>query len=157
MRQSAKELSAPIDAYYYLAKAYHLKHQIPLAEQYYNAFIERSLPKSPLVIMAQNGLKQCLIAKDLMLYPKTAQIKNVGGKINTDLPEYSPIISLDGTSLYFTSRRMWENNLSLPSFDYRLNLHPEDVYISYLIKHLTTKRHCQLALMNDVYTYTKIR
>lgn len=132
--QSARELSAPLDAYYYLAKAYHLKHQISLAEQYYTTFIERSLPKSPLVVMAQNGLKQCLIAKDLMQYPKTVKINNVGSKINTEQPEYSPIISLDGTSLYFTSRRMWENNQSLPSFDYRYNLHPEDVYISYLSK-----------------------
>lgn len=132
--QSASELSAPIDAFYYLAKAYHLKHQISLAEQYYTAFIERSLPKSPLVVMAQNGLKQCLIAKDLMQFPKTVKINNVGSKINTEQPEYSPIISLDGTSLYFTSRRMWENNQSLPSFDYRYNLHPEDVYISYLSK-----------------------
>ncbi len=132
--QSARELSAPLDAFYYLAKAYHLKHQISLAVQYYTTFIERSLPNSPLVVMAQNGLKQCLIAKDLMQYPKTVKINNVGSKINTEQPEYSPIISLDGTSLYFTSRRMWENNQILPSFDYRYNLHPEDVYISYLSK-----------------------
>lgn len=132
--QSARELSAPVDAFYYLAKAYHLNHEINLAEKFYLQFLERTLPKSPLVLMAQNGLKQCLIAKDLMLYPKTVTIKNAGDKINTNLPEYSPIISLDGTSLYFTSRRMWENNQSFPSFDYRINLHPEDVYISYLSK-----------------------
>lgn len=128
---SANEKSAPIDAIYHLARCYHLAENIAKAEENYSKFITVSNPKSEFVFFAKMNLEQCAIAKKLMELPRKSKLQNVGSMINTDKPEYSPVISLDGSALYFTSRRSWPNKSSDKGIDPRLNLHPEDIYVSY--------------------------
>ena len=63
--------------------------------------------------------------------PVNVMLKNIGPEINTAFPEYSPVVSLDGGSLYFTSRRDWEKGETEEFKDPRINQYPEDVYVSY--------------------------
>ena len=128
---SAREESAPTDALYYLAKCHHLNQEIDKAKEYYTKFIENSAKKSGLIDMSQLGLQQCEVAKYNLAHPKTAEVRNIGKVVNTDKPEYSPVVSLDGTSLYFTSRRQWADNSSDQFRDPMLNDFPEDIYVSY--------------------------
>ena len=65
------------------------------------------------------------------LNPKKAIVSNLGPVINTVYPEYSPVISLDGTSLYYTSRRQWDDQSTDDYKDPQLNQYPEDIYVSY--------------------------
>ena len=128
---SAKELSAPIDAFYYLGVCHHLNEDLTEARKYYNQFIFQSGKKSPLVQMAELKLQQCDVAEKLIKSPKTAVVENIGNKVNSDMPEYAPVVSLDGTSLYFTSRREWDDKSSNDFRDPMLNNYPEDIFVSY--------------------------
>lgn len=129
---SAKETSAPSDVYYHLARCYHLDEQLDKAIEYYNLFIQNSRKKSELIDKAQLGITQCEVAKKLIGTPKSAKVKNLGAPVNTSFPEYSPVVSLDGKSLYFTSRRTWENDATEIYRDPKLYQYPEDIYVSIL-------------------------
>jgi tetratricopeptide (TPR) repeat protein len=129
---SHKELSAPQDAYFHLATCYHLNEDIDKAEENYNLFKSVSRKKSELLPVADLRLIQCIEARKHMAAPVDVYLKNIGPEINTEFPEYSPVISMDGSSLYFTSRRDWENNETDRFRDMMINQYPEDVYVSYL-------------------------
>ena len=128
---STSEQNASLDAFYHLAKAYHIDGQIDKAIAQYNKFIEVTQKKSPSLDDAKLCILQCEVAKRLMLNPKNVKVVNLGKEINTSFPEYSPFISLDGSALYFTSRRSWDE-LSTEQFkDPTLNEYHEDIYVSY--------------------------
>ncbi|MDG1333434.1 MAG: hypothetical protein P8P74_13950 [Crocinitomicaceae bacterium] len=129
---SPKEKSAAIDALFHLAACYHLNEEIEKAELYYGKFLEVSKKKSELLPVTKVRLVQCIEAKKRMADPVEVYLKNLDSPINSDMPEYSPVISLDGSALYFTSRRAWENNETDPYKDPRINQYPEDVYVSYV-------------------------
>lgn len=129
---SAKEESAPTDAYYHMGRCYHLNEELDKAVEYYNKFIESSRKKSELIHLAELGIIQCGVARENISHPKSAVVKNIGPDINTEFPEYSPVISLDGQSLYFTSRRTWENNATEDYRDPKFYQYPEDIYLSYV-------------------------
>ncbi|MDG1333435.1 MAG: OmpA family protein [Crocinitomicaceae bacterium] len=129
---SAREESAAVDAYYHLAKCYHLDEQIDKAREHYQLFIDESANKSGLVDVAETGLRQCDVAEYNITHPKSAIIQNIGNGVNSEAAEYSPVISLDGNSLYFTSRRAWVDGSSDEFRDPMLNQYPEDIFVSYL-------------------------
>lgn len=129
---SIKELSAPTDAYYHLARCYHFDEQLDKAEEFYNKFITNSKKNSERLPEAELRLKQVANARELMKQPVSCYLKNVGPEVNTAFPEYSPVISLDGSSLYFTSRRPWSNGETEDFRDPAINQYPEDVYVSYM-------------------------
>src|SRR3989344_5384307 len=118
---SAGEKSAPTDAIYHLARCYHLAENITKAEEYYNKFIAVSNPKSEFVFFAKLNLEQCAVARKQMEVPRKVKLQNIG----------SPVNSLDGSALYFTSRRGWLNGSSNKGIDTRINQLPEDIYVSY--------------------------
>lgn len=127
---SANETSAPTDAYYHLARCYHLNENIDKAEAFYNKFILESRKKSELLTKAELGILQCAVAREAISQPKPAIVKNIGSAVNTVNPEYSPVISLDGRSLYFTTRREWADHSSDDFKDPMFNNYPEDIYVS---------------------------
>ncbi|MCH2225715.1 MAG: OmpA family protein [Crocinitomicaceae bacterium] len=128
---SHKENSAPIDAFFHLARCYHLDEQLDKAQEYFRLFIEKSSKKSERIKEAELMILQCEIAKTLMLTPKSSIVKNIGSTVNSNMPEFAPVISLDGTSLYFTSRRAWEDESSDEFKDPQSNQFTEDIYVSY--------------------------
>lgn len=129
---STTEQKAPTDALFVLARCYHLNLQIDRAKAFYNEFISLSNPKSANILMAKLHLKQCEVAAYELAHPKTAIIENVGDSVNTPKPEYSSVISLDGSALFFTSRRRWDENDLTEYRDDRLYQYPEDIYVSYV-------------------------
>jgi len=128
---SVREENAPMDAFYHLARCYHLNEELDLAREFYNKFIEFSAKQSSVIEFARLNLKQCDVAENLIENPKPAIVKNIGNNVNRSTPEYAPVISLDGTSLYFTSRRGWEDKSTDAYRDPMLNNFPEDIFVSY--------------------------
>jgi tetratricopeptide (TPR) repeat protein len=126
------EKSAPIDAFYHLATCYHQLEQIDNAISMYNKFISNSNNKSELIPIAQMNIVQCGLAREFIAKPSYGNLKNMGPTINTFYPEYAPVISLDGSSLYFTSKRSWSNGESDKFRNPSNNYYPEDIYVSYL-------------------------
>lgn len=129
---SIAEKSAPIDAYFHLATCYHLNENIEKAKEFYTKFIENSKPKSELLPIAKLRLIQCKNASEEMANPVNVRLKNVGEAVNGPFPDYTPTISLDGTSLFYTSRRPWTDGSTEIFRDLGTNLYPEDVYVSYM-------------------------
>lgn len=129
---SSKELSAPQDAYYHLARCYHLDYQFEKAKEYYNKFITESNQKSELMGKAKLKLIQVGVAEEMVAHPRSAIVENLGPVVNSVYPDYSPVISLDGSSLYYTSRRQWADQSTDDFKDPMLNQYPEDIYLSLL-------------------------
>lgn len=129
---SARETGAPVDVYYHLGKAYHLDEQLSKAIENYNLFIQNSRKKSELLDQSQLGIVQCELAKEMISHPKEAEVRNLKSPVNTEYPEYSPFISFDGNSLYFTSRRPWDDNSTEEMRDPKFYQYPEDIYVSIL-------------------------
>lgn len=128
---SIKEEAAPPDAFYHLAKCYHYNEQLDEAKANYEIFIAQTRSKSELIALSELGLKQIEVAKREIERPKTALVKNVGPEINTAGPEYSSVVSLDGASLYFTSRVGWEDGSTDDLRNPVNNQYPEDIFVSY--------------------------
>lgn len=129
---STKEKTAPSDAYYHLAKCFHYNEQLDSAAVYYQKFIDVSRKKSELLTESQLRLKQIEVARQLMEAPIDVTLKNLGEVVNSEYPDYSSFVSFDGTALYFTSRRPWDNGESDQYKDPKINQYKEDIYVSYL-------------------------
>lgn len=130
---SAKELNASVDALYYLGKTYHHLGRISEAKAMYSEFIEKSDKKSDVMKYAYLGIQQCAIAEQQLKTPNQGvTVKNTGNKVNSSYPEYSPVISLDGSALFFTVRKPWENNISDQLLEKKTGLYLEDIYASFL-------------------------
>ena len=128
---SQNEKGAPLDSYFYLGKCFHLSENIDEAIENYKKFIELDSKSTELVQFAQLSLAQCEVAKECLKYPKNYEIINLGSVINQSTPEYSPVVSLDGQSIYFTSRRLRSDSSNAEIKEPQTNLYLEDVYVSY--------------------------
>lgn len=129
---NTKEQSAPVDAYYHLGNAYQLSGDLDKAIENYNLFLTNTNAKSDNVSMSKLKIAQCENAKKAIAAPVNVVLKNLGKSVNSTYPDYSPVISLDGSALYFTSRRPWENGSTESLRDPAINQYPEDVYVSYM-------------------------
>jgi tetratricopeptide (TPR) repeat protein len=127
---SANEKNAPIELYYYLATCYHKKFELEKAKEFYSKFISLAKEKSELKELSKLKLMQCEYASTQNEMNASIKIKNMGNTINSEFPEYTPVISLDGTSLYFTARKKWKKNEQ--TTDPSINLPFEDIYVSYM-------------------------
>lgn len=125
---SASEKGASLDVIYYLAHAKHMLGKIDDAEKFYNQFKKESIKKSVLISETDLNLKQCKIARQQLANPDpNVNIQNLGTEINTAYPEYSAVVSLDGSALYFTSKRPWLAEDSSLNIEFK-----EDIYVSTL-------------------------
>jgi len=130
--QSPNEDSSPYDVFYFLAKCYHANGDLDKAEEFYQKFLSTEKDKkSVLRRFAQLGLDQVANSRRELANSKNYQIINIGGAINGASPDYASVVALDGSSLYFTSRRLWSNGGNADQKDIYLNLHWEDIYVSY--------------------------
>jgi hypothetical protein len=125
------ERNAPTDVLYYLAKSNHINGNIDTAATQYNYFVENAHPKHELYQLALLGQKQIENARRLMANPKDFIIQNMGSFVNTPAPEYSPAISIDGSTLFFTSKRLRTDSTNFEHISYENGLHYEDIYVAY--------------------------
>ncbi len=122
---------APVDIYRDLAICYHLVHSFDKAIRFYNKALNR-IPEEVEDVDAYKkhltkNLESCHYAKTLVANPIDMEIVNVGEVINTDFPDFVPVVSADETTLIFTSRREGVVGGLIDDND---GLFFEDVYIS---------------------------
>ena len=97
---------APIQAYFYLGQAYHFDGRLDDASKMYATYESYISPKDKNEHAAiQHYKKQVLNAKRLLAAPLNVTLHNLGDSINTEYPEYSPVITADEQVLYYTTRR----------------------------------------------------
>ena len=128
------EDSAPLDLYFHLGKAYHYNYQFDKAIEYYNKFKAEG-PKKHFLITTGEVDHQINIsnnAKNEIANTKENDYKiyNIGGVINSEFSDFSPVVTLDENILFFTSRRMRKDSSNadyLVPYDGKLY---EDIYFS---------------------------
>ena len=126
--------TAPIETYYYLGKSFHLNYQPDSAIFYFNKFIQSSGNKHFLREMVYHDIKQCDVAKNQLKNPKGYRLENIGETINSEYPDFSPVITADESMLFFTSRRLRTDSNQVSNrgiYSPQDGKYFEDVYVSY--------------------------
>lgn len=106
---SYKEKNAPIIAYKFLGDAYHFNYQFDKAIESYEKFLavmtEHKIINKKLQAEAKQEIEMCKNGKTLVANPVNIKIENLGNNVNSSYADYSPVISADQSTLFFTSRR----------------------------------------------------
>lgn len=121
----------PSRLYYYMGKTQHLRHEFEDAIVNYEKFIANlKTPKkfTNLINDVNVEIEQCKFALESMKNPIDLKIKNIGFEINSEYPEYGPVLSADEKMLIFTSNRP---NTTGGKIDPTDGKYYEDIYISY--------------------------
>jgi hypothetical protein len=97
---------APQNTYYYIAQAYHYNYQFDSAIMFFESWKSIVGTKDPAAVkdidMRINWAKN---AKEFMSSPLPVSIVNLGDSINSAAPEYCPVISVDESTVIFTTKR----------------------------------------------------
>ncbi|MCX6269770.1 MAG: hypothetical protein NTU44_00855, partial [Bacteroidetes bacterium] len=117
------------DIKYLLGQAYHFNQEIDKAVLFYTAYLATLPPNDPnnRIKDVSRRLEECDVAKRMMANPVRVLIENVGGAINTNFPEYAPVITADESKMLFTSSR---DNTVGGGIDPVDLFYYEDIYIS---------------------------
>ncbi len=100
---SIKELRAPIDALYFLGRAYHAMGEFQKAEDNYKSFISQTFDDDDLKLIAEQQVKSIEYARFCVKYPEIVEFNNIGKHINNNMPNYCAVISGDKNTLAYTS------------------------------------------------------
>jgi len=107
---SYKEKNAPLIAIKYLGDAYHLDYQFDKAIETYELFLSvlktNKQTNQNYVNETMHEIEMCKAGKLLVANPVNIQITSLGPNINSTYSDYSPVISADQNTIFFTSRRV---------------------------------------------------
>lgn len=125
--ENYQEKSAPIEAYLYLAKAYHLNYEFAKAISLLDT-IKILIPnyKEEFTENVDNLEENCKYGMELIKYPVKMFVKNLGPIINSEFDEHSPVFSADESTLIFTSKRKGSTDEKMTDDGQYF----EDIYIS---------------------------
>lgn len=94
-----------IEALYLLGKALHLSSRFDDALYYYEKFKELIKNNDKNYIPVTRMIETCENAAELVKKPVNVSVENVGAKINSPFPDYSPFVNKNETLLFFTSKK----------------------------------------------------
>jgi outer membrane protein OmpA-like peptidoglycan-associated protein len=123
---SFKEKNAPVLTWLYLGKAQHFNYKFDEALTSLATFRKFLGPEDKeLLRMTDLNTEWCKNAKVLVAKPVNMKVENIGSKVNSTYPEYSPVVTADESQMYFTSRRPTTTGGKI---DERDNMYFEDIY-----------------------------
>ena len=125
------EKRAPIDALYYLAHAQHLNYQLDNAIATFEKLKQSVSKKHQLYAKAEREIIMCEEAKKQVANPLDYVITNVGPVINGTGNDFAPVLSIDESSMFFTSRRLRPDSTNTTLIDIESQEFKEDVYVSF--------------------------
>lgn len=126
-----KEDRAPVEAWYYLGKAQHNDYQFDQASESFNKFKSFINDKHFLWNEINKNLKMANYAKIAVMNPVNIKSTNLGGKLNGFYPDFSPVIRIDESAVYFTSRRLREDSSNYEIYDPIDGMLYEDLYVAF--------------------------
>ncbi len=102
----ASEKAAPPLAHYFYGQALHINYKFDEATVQYNNFAKYVSAKDKgWKKMLDRERATCAYAKEMTAIPLPFQITNLGDSINSQYPDYSPVLSADERMLIYTTRR----------------------------------------------------
>jgi Tol biopolymer transport system component len=127
----SKEKRAPVDVLFYLGKAQALNLQLDNAAESFKKLQSSLNKKHFLHNEAVRELEMVAEAKRQMANPQNYIITNVGPVVNGETNDFGPVLSLDESTLFFTSRRMRPDSSNSSILDFYTGEYKEDVYVSF--------------------------
>ena len=127
----ASEKRAPVEAMYVLGRAYHLNSELDLAIKTFQELKSMLPPKHHMRKQCERQMDMCEEAKKQIADPKPFIINNLGPVVNTNANEYSPVISIDESALFFTARKLRADSSNVLLTDSDTGELREDIYVSY--------------------------
>lgn len=129
----SEERKAPITSYYYLGVSYHINYQFDDAIAAYGEFKKLLSPaQMENIKKVERQIEISKTAKEITTTPIDVKINNLE-VVNSEYPDYSPVISADEKMLVFTSRREGSTGGEMTVDDQFY----EDIYVSYKQKNNT--------------------
>ncbi len=128
--ERAIELNVPtLRVYYLLGKAYQQNYRFDEAIEQFNFYRQSLTPQEAIQQRASidRRIAECNHAKQLINEPLRVFIDNMGSSVNSEFDDYSPVLSPDGNTLYFTSRRPLGRN---PRMDKNDNKYFENIFMT---------------------------
>jgi tetratricopeptide (TPR) repeat protein len=125
------ERRAPADAWFYLGNAQHLNYDMDGAIGSYQKYMKYISKKNQMYARTEREIGKCEEAKRQVANPKTYGITNVGPIINGPENDFSPVLSIDESSMFFTSSRMRPDSSNSRIIDFATQEFKEDVYVSF--------------------------
>lgn len=118
-----------MDARFLLARGYHLRLEFDKAIENYSTFKNNLSPeeRNQYLKVVEKRIGECQMGKELVAKPVRAFIDNLGDVVNSKFPDYSPMISADESSLFFTSRRPEDKKAKRDPQD---QMYFEDIYVT---------------------------
>jgi len=113
---------------FFMGQAYHMNMEWDKAIQRYQEYKASLKPEDKDKLAAvEKKITECRNGIELVKNPVLVFIDNVGPEINSQYPDYGPVISADESVMMFTSRRA---NTSGGGIDANDQMYYEDIYIS---------------------------
>ncbi|MEK6615439.1 MAG: hypothetical protein AABZ32_04910, partial [Bacteroidota bacterium] len=106
-----------------LGKAYHYANRFDDAIKAYNKYKGKTKDKKE-IEMVDRLIEQSYNGSELIKHPMNVTYQNLGKGINCEYPDFYPVISPDGSVLYFTTRRK-SPTVQMPEFD---GLYSSDIF-----------------------------
>jgi hypothetical protein len=123
--------TAPVEVYYHLGRSLHLNYKLDEAIEQFEKFLNTVSDRHHLREDALRQIEMVNNAKAALANPKKLTIDNLGGVINSEYPDFSPVISVDENALFFTSRRLRPDSTNEDLIDAATGEYFEDIYVSY--------------------------
>ncbi|MCW3072454.1 MAG: hypothetical protein JWO44_2344 [Bacteroidetes bacterium] len=106
---SYKETKAPLIACKLLGDACHLNYEFDKAiaayESYKAVMSQNNRSDKKSIGETERKIEMCRSGKILMATPVRMKIQNLGNTVNSGYADYSPVLSADQSTIFFTSRR----------------------------------------------------
>ena len=139
----------PVDALFLLGQAQHLNMQF---DQSIKTFVKLKTQVSRehrLVPEANYAIKICEEAKIQVANPINYKITNAGNIINGKYADFSPVLTFDESSIFFTSRRLRPDSTNSEIRDPETDQFKDDIYVSFRTKENTWSKPELLNLNTD--------
>ena len=126
-----KETRAPVETWYYLGIAQHSQHEFDEAKKSFLKFEEYITDKHFLWDEIEQRIRMAQYAQLAVNNPVKIESTNLGEKLNSFYPDFSPVVRIDESAVYFTSRRLREDSSNYNVIDPNDGMLFEDLYVSF--------------------------
>lgn len=131
------DTTAAMDTYFFLGKLYALDMQFDKAidwfnkyryfiTKYYSPEFYTDQSKDGMLFEIDRQIEVCYNAKKLIANPLNVKTENLGPAVNSEYDDYSPVLSGDGKTMFFTSRKLGSTGGMVDD----LGKYFEDIYVS---------------------------
>jgi tetratricopeptide (TPR) repeat protein len=103
METVTKDPACAKEAWFDMGKAYHYGNKFSLALKAYTKY--KQLADSTNIDKVDRCIEMCNNARELLKYPLNITFENLGKEVNSEYPDYYPMVPADESFVIFTSRK----------------------------------------------------